>query len=240
MIPLFIFKRLSEVYIMVFVKDDIVNVAEELGFNMEDMSGKTYSEIHSMLLENISELHSIDELKEFAQQLTDKIICEYGFDAYRVYAGYPLIRTKGYHGFDEVHLYKKLHEAMSCSSKAFCKINKINHKIDLAILEHEFSKIYGDKYGFLSKFVGDYEDLIHIMKMVERRDFDPDYIKVIELDIEDALIKAGDKFFHKQDLSNREIITQLYNIVGEVYGLYGYRFDIFHDYDGYGNVVFRL
>ena len=139
-----------------------------------------------------------------------------------------------------MYLYKHIHEAMTCSSKTFCKMNKINHKIDLAILEDEFSKIYENKYGFLSMFIGDCEDLIHLMKMVERRDFDSEYIKVIELDIEEALIKAGDKFFHKQDLTDRDTITQLYKIVGEHYGLDGYRFDIFHDYDGYGNVVFKL
>ena len=225
---------------MSFVKDDIVNVAEELGFDFEEMNGNSYGDIHSELIKLIPNLHTIDELKEFAQQLTEKILQEYGFDAYRVYVNYPLIRTKGYHGFQEVYLYQHIHEAMACSSKAFCKMHKINHKIDLAILEHEFSKIYENKYGFLSMFVGECEDLIHLMKMVHRRDFDPEYIKVIEFDIEEALIQAGDNFFHKQDLTNRETITQLYKIVGEKYGLDGFRFDIFSDYDRYGNVVFRL
>ena len=225
---------------MVFVKDDIVKVAEELGFDFEEISGKSYKEIHSKILECVPGLHTIKELKNFAQQLTSKILDEYGFNAYRIYVHYPLIRTKGYNGFDEVYLYKHIHEAMACSSKAFCKMHKITHDVDLAILEHEFSKIYENRYGVLSLFMGDGDDLIHLMKMVERRDFDPKYIKVIELDIEDALIQAGDKFFYKQDLTDREVITQLYQIVGERYGLNGYRFDIFHDYDGYGNVVFKL
>lgn len=225
---------------MIFVKDDIVNVAKELGFDTKELDGVSYGEIHSKLLEAIPALHTREELKELAQQLTDKIVEEYGFNAYRVYASHPLIRTKGYVGFDEVYLYEHIHEAMGCSSKAFCKMHKINHKIDLGILEHEFKEIYAKQYGFLSMFVGDCEDLIHLMKMVHRRDFDPEYIKVIELDIKDALIQAGDNFFYKQDLTDREVITQLYQIVGERYGLDGYRFDVFHDYDGYGNMVFRL
>jgi len=226
------------VIVMSFVKDDIVNVAKELGFDMKDLDGKSYGDIHSELLKFIP-IHTIEELKKLAQQLTDKIMNEYGFDAYRIYASYPMIRTKGYCGFHEVYLYEHIHKAMTCSSKAFCEINKINHKIDLAILEHEFSKIYKNKYGFLSMFTGECEDLIHLMKMVKRRNFDPEYIKVIELDIEEALIQAGDNFFYKQDLTDRDTITQLYKIVGERYGLDGFRIDIFYDYDGYGNVVFR-
>jgi len=58
--------------------------------------------------------------------------------------------------------------------------------------------------------------------------------------IEDALIKAGDKFFYRQNLCDMQTITHLYKIIGERYGLDGYRFDVFHDYDGYGHVVFRI
>ena len=225
---------------MSFVRDDIVKVAKEIGISTNDMDGKTYGDIHSEVLKSIPDLHTREELKEFAKELTEKILDEYGFDAYRIYAAYPLIRTKGYHGFQEVYLYKHIHKAMACSSKAFCEMNRIKHYLDLAILEREFKDIYETKYGFLSMFTDDCEDLIHLMKMVERRDFDPNYIKVIELDIEDALIKAGDHFFHKQDLSDRDTITKLYKIVGEHYGFDEFRFGLFKDYDGYGNVVFTL
>lgn len=225
---------------MSFVKDDIVKVAKQLGFDLEEIDGKSYRDIHSEILKLKPELHTRKELTEFAHQLTDKLMSEYGFDAYRIYVSYPLIRTKGYCGFEEVHLYKQIHEAMGCSSKAFCKLHKINHFLDLAILEHEFKNIYENKYGFLSMFADDCQNLIMLMQMVHRHGFDPEYIEVIEVDIEDALVRAGDKFFHKQDLTNRDIITQLYKIVGERYGFDEYRFGLFQDYDGYGNVVFRL
>ena len=52
---------------MVFVKDDIVKVAEELGFDMKELDGKSYGDVHSMLLELIPDLHSREELKNFAQ-----------------------------------------------------------------------------------------------------------------------------------------------------------------------------
>ena len=225
---------------MVFVKDDIVKVAKELGFDMKELDGKSYNDIHQKILEEMPNLHTREELKALAEELTEQILDNYGFDSYRIFAGYPTIRTKGYCGFDEVYLYKKIHKAMSCTAEAFCYMNHIEHDVDKAILEHEFSKIYGDKYGFLSLMTDDCEELITILKMVERHNFDPMFIKCIEIDLQIALVKAGDKFFHKQDLSNETIMEQLFKIAGEHYGFDGYRFDIFRDYDGYGNVVLNI
>lgn len=221
---------------MSFVREDIINTGKEFSI---DMDNKTYGEIHNELLALIPGLHSREQLQAFALELTNKLIDEYGFYAYRVFASHPLIRTKGYNGFDEVDLYEHIHDAMGCSTKAFCTMNLIIHKIDLAILEHEFKDIYENEYGFLSMFVGKGEDLAHIMEMVHRHHFDPEYIKVIETDIQHALIKAGDNYFYKQDLTNKETIKKLYRIVGERYGLNGFRFDVFHDYDGYGHVIFK-
>ena len=223
-----------------FIKSDIVKVAKtELGIALEDMDGMSYGEIHKQIMNKIPDLHTREELKELASKLTYKIIKEYDFNAYRIFANYPLIRTKGYNGFQEVYLYKKTHIAMGCTAKAFCCMHNINHDIDKAILESEFSKIYEKKYGFLSHMLDDANELILIMQMIHRHDFDPAFIKAVELDLEHALIIAGDKFFHKH-LDDQDAIHQLYQIVGEVYGLDGYRFDVFHDYDGYGNIIFNL
>lgn len=222
-----------------FIKSDIVRVAEELGFEFEEMSGKKYEDIHNLVLENKPDLHTREELKKLAQDLSDKILKEYGFDAWRVFSGYPLIRTKGYNGFDEVYLYQKIHTAMACTAKAFCCIHQISHDLDKAILEYEFSKIYANKYGFLSQMVGDCEELILLLKMIHRHGFNKSFIKTIELDLEIALIDAGDKFFHKH-LDDEELIRQLYKIAGETYGFDEFRFGLFTDYDGYGNVVYRL
>lgn len=222
-----------------FVKSDIVKVAEELGFDFEELSGENYRNIHDKILKVKPELHTREELKELAQNLSNKILDEYGFDAWRVFSRYPLIRTKGYKGFDEVYLYKKIHIAMGCTAKAFCCMHQISHNLDKAILEYEFSEIYANKYGFLSHMVGDCEELILLLKMINRHRFDPEFIKTIEIDLEIALVEAGDKFFHKH-LDDETLIRQLYQIAGETYGFDEYRFGIFQDYDGYGNVILRL
>lgn len=222
-----------------FVKSDIVKVAEELGFELEEMNGKKYKDIHKKILENKAGLHTREELKKLAQDLSDKILKEYGFDAWRVFLTYPLIRTKGYNGFDEVYLYQKIHTAMAYTAEAFCCMHQISHDLDKAILEDEFSKIYGNRYGFLSHMVGDCEELILLLKMIRRHGFDKSFIKTIEIDLEIALIEAGDKFFHKH-LDDEELIRQLYKIAGETYGFDEFRFGLFTEYDGYGNVVYRL
>ena len=91
-----------------FVKSDIVKVAqEELGIALEDMDGMSYGEIHKQIMKKIPNLHTREELRELASKLTYKIIKEYDFNAYRIFASYPLIRAKGYNGFQEVYLYKK-------------------------------------------------------------------------------------------------------------------------------------
>lgn len=224
-----------------FVKSDIVKVAqEELGLKLEELDGKSYEEIHNKILKQIPNLHTREELRQLAKVLTSQLIDEYEFNAYRIFASYPLIRTKGYNGFQEVYLYEKIHKAMACTTKAFCYLHNIEHDIDKAILEYEFSKIYENDYGFLSCLVDDCDELIFIMQMIERHGFDKKFIETVTPDLEMALIKAGDNFFYKQNLSDRNIIKNLYQIVGERYGLDGFRFDIFHDYDGYGNVIFNL
>lgn len=222
-----------------FVKSDIVKVAEELGFELKEMDGKKYGDIHKKILKSKAGLHTREELKKLAQDLSDKILKEYGFDAWRVFSRYPLIRTKGYNGFQEVYLYEKIHTAMACTAQAFCCMHQISHDLDKAILEYEFSKIYGNRYGFLSCTVGDCEEVILLLKMIHRHGFDQSFIKAIEIDLENALIDAGDKFFYKH-LDDKELIRQLYKIVGETYGFDEFRFGLFTDYDGYGNVVYRL
>ena len=102
---------------------------------------------------------------------------------------------------------------MACTAKAFCYLHNIEHDIDKAILEHEFSKIYENNYGFLSCLVDDCDELIFIMQMIERHGFDKKFIETVTPDLEMALIKAGDNFFYKQNLSDRNIIKNLYQIV---------------------------
>ena len=214
--------------------------AEEHHIPMKD--GEKYKSIHDRILESNKNLHPIDELKKYACELLDKLLAEFDFKATRVFAYYPLISTKEYIGFQEVYLYQHIHDAMGCTAQAFCKLRKINDKLDKTILQYEFTKVYKERFGFfqLSTFDSGVTDLIHFMHLVHDHFFDKEYIKVLEDDIKSTLHRVGDNYFRHMDLTDRDNITLLYECCGISYGFHGYRFDVFQDYDGYGNVVWEF
>ena len=80
--------------------------------------------------------------------------------------------------------------------------------------------------------------MIHFMHLVHDHLYDKDYIKVLEDDIKSTLRGVGDNYFRHMDLTVRENIELLYECCGISYGFHGYRFNIFQDYDGYGNIVY--
>ena len=225
---------------MSIVNDAIYNYAKEHHIPMKD--GETYGSIHDRILENSNELHSREELKKYAGDLLDKLLAEYDFKAVRVFAYYPLISTPGYVGFQEVYLYQNIHDAMGCTAQAFCKLHKINEKLDKTILQYEFGKVYDERFGFfkLSRMNEAVTDLIHFMHLVHDHFYDEEYIRVLEDDIKSTLRRVGDNYFRHMDLTIRDNIELLYECCGISYGFHGYRFDIFQDYDGYGNVVYSL
>lgn len=218
------------------IHHDIFNYAKEHDIPCKD--GDTAREIYDRIVESNPKFHSIDELKNYAGELLDKLLKEFDFKATRVFAYYPLISTKAYDGFDEIYLYKYIHEAMGCTAQAFCKLNRITEVLDKKILQHEFKNAYNERFGFFGYDVnGGATELTHFMQLVRKHGFNKDYIKVLEDDIKDSLKRVGDKYFHKMDLTCKDNILFLYEICGIFYGFNEYRIDVFQDYDGYGNVV---
>ena len=214
----------------------IYEYAKEHHIPMED--GETYRVIHDRIVESNPKLHSVEDLKKYAVELLDKLLKEFDFKATRVFAYYPLISTKAYHGFQEVYLYKNIHAAMGCTAQAFCKLNKINESLDKVLLQHEFSQAYHERFGFFKLLnVPAVNELIHFMELLRRHCFDEKYLELLEEDIKESLMQVGDKYFHKLDLTNKDNILLLYEVCGISYGFREYRFDIFQEYDGYGNVV---
>ena len=222
---------------MSIVDDAIYNYAKEHHIPMKD--GETYGAIHERILESNPKLHTRDELKTFAAELLDKLLDEFGFKATRVFAYYPLISTEEYIGFQEVYLYRNIHDAMGFTTQAFCRLNKILEPLDKKVFQYEFKQVYNERFGFFSLSALDHGaiELIHFMRLLRQHHFDEKYLTLLEEDIKTCLIQIGDKHFHKLDLTNKDNILLLYEVCGIFYGFHEYRFDIFQDYDGYGNVV---
>ena len=219
------------------VNHAIYDYAKEHHIPMED--GETYGVIYDRIVESNPKLHSREDLKNYAGELLDKFLKEFNFKEVRVFAYYPLISTKAYHGFDEVYLYEHIHAAMGCTAQAFCKMNQINESLDKKLLQYDFKKVYGERFGFFGWSAnGRATELTHFMQLVRKHLFDKDYIKFLEEDIKDTLIEMGDHYFHKLDLTDKDNIILLYEVCGITYGFHEYRIDLFQEYDGYGNVVY--
>lgn len=212
----------------------IYDYAKEHDVEMNE--GETYGEIYQRIVDTFPQLHSREELQGYAKELMQKLYLEYDkdFKALMVFSSKPLIRTKEYHGFQDVYLYEHIHEAMGCSAQAFCKMNKITDDLDKAVLEYEFKKLYDSEVGFI-RFNEELEVLVGLIK---KHGFDTDYVKFLEEDLKDALVQSGDKYFVKKDLANKDNIILLYSVVGIRYGFDEFVFGVFSDYDGYGNVIF--
>lgn len=225
---------------MAIVNNEIYKYAKENNIKMND--GESYSTIYKRCLESNPSLHTIEEHQQYAKELMQKLYDEYDEDlvALMVFAKKPLIATKAYEGFNEVYLYKYIHEAMGYSAQAFLKINQIREKVDKYILEHEFKKLWSEKIGYYPIFDPENKssELIHWMRIIKRHSFNPSYIKNIEEDLKLALQKADDKYFHKKDLTNIDTIILLYQMVGVTYGLKDFMFSVFTEYDGYGHIVY--
>ena len=134
------------------IQDMVIKYAMQNNIVIND--GETYLNVYDKCIDNNPSLHTIKEIREFAKQLMKKLYNEFNKDlkALMVFARYPLIYTKGYHGFNEVYLYEHIHNAMGYYAKSFCVLNKIEEDIEKKILEHEITDIWSKKYGFFPLF----------------------------------------------------------------------------------------
>lgn len=211
---------------------DIYQYAKEHGIEMHD--GEKYGTIYQRIIDSDKRMHNIDEIHNLANELLNKLEQEYDFKAVSVFASYPLIATKGYCGFDAVDMYSEIHQAMGYISEAFCKINKITVSLDIKMLEHEFQKVYREKYGFIHET----SRLNELLSMIYEHGFDSQYISYIEDDLKYALMQAHDNYFINKDLTKKENIILLHEIYGIFFAhVFGFRDDVFYRYDGYGHVV---
>ena len=219
--------------------DLIFNYA--IDHNIELKDGDTVQEVHKKIVENNPKLHTIEQHQKYAKELMCNLYNNYDkdFKALMVFARNPIIYTQSYNGFDEVYLYEHIHRAMGHSTQAFCELNNINEDFDKKILEHEFKHLWGERIGFLPIYDPEYKsiELITLMKIIKRHGFDTNFIKVLEEDLKYSLKKLGDKYFQKKDLTQKDNIVLLYEVICVTYSQYPFAKDMYSYYDGYGHVV---
>ena len=199
----------------------------------------TYINLYDRCVEKVPSLTPYDDLVKYSKELLDLLDEEYGLHLLRIFAVYPLIHTKDYHGFDVFYLYENHIRAMGYSVKSFIILNKITEDISLKLLQMEFKKRFDEKYGFLKYWLDDGR-LLHIISMIDEHNYDKRYASFMEEDLRNSLISIDDKYFIKQDLTEESLQRELYKVMGAFCGFYQFRRRIFYDYDGFGNVVSEL
>lgn len=213
----------------------IIDYAKDYGISFKD--GETFGEIHSRIVEYNPSLHSRKKLQELSDVLINQIKNKFGLTELYVFAQYPHISTKEYHGFEEVYLYKHILEFMKDFTQAFCEKNQINEDLDKKVFQYEFQKQFNKKYGYI---VRNTTEIGHWLKVIKKHNFDVEYIKFIELDLSHDLYYGGDKYFYTLDLTKKENIKQLYKVFGIFNDFDEYRASVFQKYDGYGNVKISI
>lgn len=209
----------------------IIDYAKECEIDFKD--GETFGEIYSRIVEHNPSLHLREKLQELSDELINQLKNKFGLTELYVFACFPYISTKEYHGFEEVSLYKNTLESMKNFTQAFCKKNQINEDLDKKVFESEFKKQFSKKYGHI---VRNTAEITHWLQVIKKHNFDPEYIKFIELDLIDDLSFGGDKYFYTKDLTKKENIKQLYKIFGIFHNFDEYKANVFQRYDGYGNL----
>lgn len=192
------------------VLDELVDFAHEYG--IETYDGEKFKDIYEDIQAN-APVRSFEEIVELACELIDVIRSHYGEHLLRLFARRPLIHMKGYIGFNDVDLYHKTHAGMGHFVKAFMVENDIERGFDTFYLEHFFREVHDFVYGYVDPYN---DNLWHLLNMVRDHMYEETYVKVLEEDIRTELRISGDKWFIKQDLTDKRTLYEIYKIMKEI------------------------
>ena len=197
--------------------------------------GSTYQEVYDeVILSHNDVLRSRDEYSEIAQKIMNVIEEQHGRHLLRVYCYYPYIKTTGYHGFDYHDLYEELiKQVHNQTIKPILMFENIVEDDDKFMIEDTLKAEFDKKYGFIRPSL-ELDNMLHLMR---RNLNNKEYMKFLEVDCKRLLQRQQDKYFIKQDLTDKEVFLELYKVVGEQMGFTEYRFSVFYTYDGYGEIV---
>lgn len=204
-----------------------------------DQIGKdrTYAAVYDEVVFPHSDvLRSRDEYDEIANKIMDVIEEQYGLHLLRIYAYYPHIKTHGYCGFDLHDLYEYSIKEITKTVHGILSFLNITDKQDKELLEYFFKDAFSNKYGYIRPN----NRLENIIMMIHEHFYDQKFAENLLDDLKWELKKSKDKYFINQDLLDKEVLHELYTVIGENIGFPEFRRSVFYDYDGYGNVVFAL
>lgn len=214
------------------VENAIWDLEEYFGVNY---NGLTNRECIENLRGLCPKLHSEDELKTFSDNLLSEIFDEFGFKGLRIW--YAVSLKYGFCVYEDLYMkYDKLVEDISRFVESYRKDNGIVLKLDVFLSVIYLKETYKRRFGVFN------EELVRlhsILQTIHLSDYNPIIISEVGHLLEMELAIQGDKYYYKQDLSDRSVLEELYIHVGEEFGdadVYT-GLSMFYDYDGYGGLV---
>lgn len=201
-----------------------------------DYEGMTNGECVKGLRELCPKLHSEEEIQGFAKSLLEQIESEFGFLGVRVW-----FRLNMYSPFFTHETlagkYYKLSDEINNFIDDYRKQCGFILKLDVFLASVEIKKVYREKYGILNE--RGLDDLHCILRTIHLSRYNEVIIGELAYLLKLRLIMAGDKYYSEKDLTDSEVLNELYTHIAEevcdddVYG--GHM--LFHKYDGYGGVI---
>jgi len=198
-----------------------------------------YGEVYDELVK-ICGMHTRDEIKQLATKFINEFVDEFGHNALKVmYELYfKTLANKAYLMKYGKIIYEYGKWANQWAEKYF------QYNMEAFIFGAEVIK-QTKYYGlFIVDFGDSYnhkllEDIFEIVEEIRFDYYDKDIIEQHKEKLEELLQYWGHPYYCKSDLSNPEILKELFYELGEALGereaFLGH--EIFYDYDGYGNIL---
>lgn len=203
-----------------------------------DFDGKSIKDCIEECRKLCDRLHSEDEINNLAFEILSIVENEYGF------LGIRLLYSVNMKIFGDETLafkYSKLVKDISNTVESFRVENNLTLKLDVYLLSLAMRDFIKSEYGIVSMDSNDVLGLYSVINYIQLNDYQ--YTdKDLEL-LEIMLVLNGDNYYHKK-IPNIDVdfLRELHTYIGEVIGdekvFRGH--DLFHSYDGYGNVIYDL
>ena len=202
-------------------------------------SGKTNRECILELRKLCPKLHSEEELKQYAMELIHSIYKKYGFVGLRTW--YRTQMKYAFFGHEMLNQkYDNLIKDIQEDINSFREEHNIILKLDVYLLSIEVQETYKKEYGVLRE--DNLNDAYSILRTIHLMYYDEDIIELLFDVLEVSLMQTGDKYYLNQDLKNKKVLKELYVYISEELGMsevyQGH--NMFHRYDGYGNVEWNI
>lgn len=219
-----------------------IGTFEEAIFNMEkhfdvDYDGLTIKESINNLRQLCPKLHTDEELREFSKQLVENIYQEFGFTGLRIW--YSLHMSSIFPNSDLEMKYHKLDKDIVNYVNQFREESGIILSIDVYLSVIYLKEYFKKEYGLIHEDV--LPDVHSILRTIYLTGFNEEVINLLAETLEFELKCSGDNFYHEKDLTDVNVLKELYEYTGEEIG----EDDCYkghwlgHDYDGYGNSQFK-